>query len=347
MIRVLLERRRGYEAILSADGEDGLAKARQDPPDLAIVDVMMPGMTGYEVCRRLREDPETASIPILVLTARGQPVDRQAALQAGADEHMAKPIAMADLVEQIDEMLARFSGSGAAHTVALMSLKGGIGVTTLAVNLAATLAREGTSETCLLDLSPSSGHVALQFGLRPRPDWSRLIQHDVIDAEAIEPLLLQATSGLHLLASPVVPLVGRELARSTVEALLEVLQERFDLVIVDTPSALSGATMAALDASSDAWLVVGADPASIQTTFGTVRALEERSDPLAVILNQVTPARGASPDAVERVLKRSVSGVIPFDPNQAKALTQGKPLALSRPDSPLAEAVEQLTGDLV
>lgn len=347
MIKLMVEGRRGHEAILSADGESGVEKAREHPPDLAIVDVMMPGITGHDVCRRLREIPETASIPILVLTARGQPVDREAALQAGADEHMAKPVTMADLMAKIDSMLAQHSAATRPRTIAMASLKGGVGVTTLTANVAATLRQEGNKAIGLLDLSPSSGHLALHFGHRPRPDWSSLIEKDDIDAQAVEALLLEVSPGLHLLASPIVPLVERALERATVEALLEILQERFDLVIVDTPSILNEATAAALDASSDTWLIVTADPASVQTTFGTVRALGERSEAVSVILNQVTPTQRTPPDAIERVLKRPLAGTIPFDPDQAKALAQGKPLALHRPEAPLAQAVEQLTDDLI
>lgn len=347
MIKLLVERRGGHEAILSADGEDGIAKAQQTPPDLAVVDIMMPGMTGYDVCRSLREAPETQSIPILVLTARGQPVDREAAMQAGADEHLAKPVVMADLMERIDDMLAEAQASEHSRTIVLASLKGGVGVTTLAVNVAASLVRTGHREVCLLDLSPSSGHMTLHFGRRPRRDWSSLMGQDVIDARTVNPLLLQPTDGLHLLASPVVPLVGRVLTGSTVRALLEVLRAQFDLVIVDTPSVLNEATTAAIDVSSNTWLILAADPASIQTTFGTVQALGERSRRFPVILNQASPARRASPEAIGRVLSRSLSAIIPFDQDQAQALAQGKPLALDQPGSPLARAVEQLTSDLV
>lgn len=105
MIRMLLESRGGHEAILSADGEDGIAEALADPPDLAIIDVVMPGITGYEVCRRLRQEPATANIPIIVLIARGQPVDREAALAAGADVYIAKPVTMAELLERVNDML--------------------------------------------------------------------------------------------------------------------------------------------------------------------------------------------------------------------------------------------------
>ena len=347
MIKLLIERRRGHEAVLSADGESGVQKALEQPPDLAIVDVMMPGMTGYDVCRRLREAPETASIPILVLTARGQPVDREAALQAGADEHMAKPVTMTDLMEKIDGMLAEHSAAARPHTIAMASLKGGVGVTTLAANAAATLSRAGARAICLVDLCPSSGHLALHFGHRPRPDWSKLMREDVIDAQAVDALLLEVSAGLHLLASPIVPPVERALRRPTVKALLEILEERFDLVIVDTPSILNEATTTVLDGSSDTWLIVTADPAAVQTTFGTVRALGERAKGFPVILNEVTSTQRTSPDAIERVLKRPLAGTVPFDPDQAKALAQGKPLALHRPDAPLAKAVEELTNELI
>ncbi len=347
MIKLLVERRGRHEAILSADGESGVRKAQEQPPDLAIVDVMMPGMTGYDVCRQLRETPETASIPILVLTARGQPVDREAALQAGADEHMAKPVAMADLMKKIDGMLAERSASARPNIIALASLKGGVGVTTLAASVAATLSRASSQAICLLDLCPSSGHLALHFGHRPRPDWSSLMEEDAIDARAVDALLLQISSELHLLASPMIPLVERALGRSTMKALLEILEERFDLLIVDTPSTLNEATATVLDASSDTWLIVTPDPAAIQTTFGTFRALGERSKTFPVILNQVSPTQRTSPDAIERVLKRPLAGNVPFDPDQAKALAQGKPLARHKPDAPLAKAVEQLTNDLV
>ena len=92
MIRLLLTERGGHEVVLSAEGADGLAKAAENPPDLAIVDVMMPGMTGYQVCRKLRETPATADIPIIILTARGQDIDRQASLDAGADVYIASTV---------------------------------------------------------------------------------------------------------------------------------------------------------------------------------------------------------------------------------------------------------------
>jgi CheY-like chemotaxis protein len=346
MLRLLLERRGGHEVVASNDAEDGLAKAREHAPELAIVDVMMPGMTGYEVCRQLRESPETASIPILMLTARGQAVDRVAALEAGADEHIAKPVHMADLLDKVNELLEQRAALDRCRVAVLLGLRGGVGVTTLAVNLAATLQREAQGEVCVADLCPSSGHVALQFGVRPEPDWSRLMGSDAPDEEDVESLLLEHRSGVHLLASPIVPLVEQQLSRATAAAALGVLQERFDTLVVDTPSLLNEATMAALDLATHTWLVITPEPASIQTVFGLVRALGDRVDKFSVVLNHTARERHTPPDAVGRLLNRPIAGEILFDPRQAQALARGEPLALLKPDSLLATGVERLASRL-
>lgn len=346
MIRVLLEERGGHQAVLSADGEDGLAKALADPPDLAIIDVMMPDISGYDICRQLRANPDTASIPIIVITARGQPVDREAALEAGADDYMAKPIAMQELLDHANGLLAK-KGPVSAKIIVLLSLRGGVGVTTLAVNVAAALAQAGDGEICLVDLCPSSGHVALQLGLRPEPNWSDLAKAIVPDAQSIEAHLLQHGSGLRVLASSVLPTAGQSLSQGMVQAALTAMQQRFAVTVVDTPSVLDEATMAALEAATVVGLVVTAEAPSIQTTIGTLRALKQWSDKLQIILNQNLPGAQLPAGAVERALKRPLIGIVPFDPAQAQVLAQGTPLALRNPNSPLAQAVKVLAQELV
>ena len=359
-IRQILERRGGHQTVLSADGADGLAKALADPPDMAIVDVMMPDISGYEICRRLRASPSTASIPIMILTARGQLVDRQAALDAGADEYMVKPVPMKELLERVDDMLAKRVAereAAFAGTVVLLSLRGGVGVTTLAVNLAATLAQagdhlprvggaEGGRTTCLVDLCPSSGHVALQLGLRPEPNWSDLIQAGIPDAEVIGAHLLQHASGLWVLASPIFPVVGQGLPRAVVQTTLRLLRQRFAIVVVDVPSVLDEGTMAALEAAIVVGLVVTAEAPSIQAAVGTLRALGQWSGKFQIILNQVTQGARLPTGAIQQTLRRPLLGTVPFDPDQARALAQGAPLALHSPTSPLAQAVQGLAQEL-
>ncbi len=348
MIRMLLEERGGHEVILSADGEDGLAKARANPPDLAIVDVMMPGMNGYEVCRQLRQNPATAQMPIIILTARGQPVDRETALAAGADEYIPKPITMAELLERVNRLLTRkVVHRAAGGTVAVLSLRGGVGVTTLAVNLAVILGRSSPNQVCLVDLSPSSGHGALQMGLRPDPNWSALaLLTSGPGSATIRNYLLTHPSGVHLLASPFVPVVGGGLSPEIVLAVLAALRENFLYVVVDLPAILTEGVMAVLGKADTILLVTAADPSALQTTVGTLQVLKPYASKVRLILNRTGPEPAPPVETLQRVLKHPISGVIPFDPSQLRALAQGKPLALSAPDSPLAQAVAHLVAEL-
>src|SRR5262245_58813056 len=79
--------RDGYQFATAASGEDALLHVKQSPPDLVLLDLMLPGMSGLEVCRRLRQEPTTASLPILMLTAKADEVDRVVGLELGADDY--------------------------------------------------------------------------------------------------------------------------------------------------------------------------------------------------------------------------------------------------------------------
>jgi len=84
-------RKAGFEVVTAEDGEEALAAARREKPDLVFLDIMMPGLAGDEVCRRLKSDPATQGTHVVILTARGQEEDERRAMEMGADEFMTKP----------------------------------------------------------------------------------------------------------------------------------------------------------------------------------------------------------------------------------------------------------------
>lgn len=94
----------GFDLITSGNGNEALEIMRTDPPDLMILDIMLPGMDGFEICRQVRTK---SNIPILMLTARDSEIDRVVGLEVGADDYMVKPFSMRELVARVKAMLRR------------------------------------------------------------------------------------------------------------------------------------------------------------------------------------------------------------------------------------------------
>lgn len=110
LIRELIQfrlERSGYEVVTAENGDDALRLALERRPDLAVLDVMMPGLNGYEVTRRLRADEETRRIPIILLTARVQEADVAQGFEAGADDYLTKPFSPQELRARVQAILGR------------------------------------------------------------------------------------------------------------------------------------------------------------------------------------------------------------------------------------------------
>ena len=97
----------GFTTILTHDGAAGLTEALAHPPDLIILDLMLPGLLGTEVCRRLRQEPTTAGVPVLMLTARGEESDRVTGFEVGADDYVVKPFSVREVVLRVKALLRR------------------------------------------------------------------------------------------------------------------------------------------------------------------------------------------------------------------------------------------------
>jgi class 3 adenylate cyclase/CheY-like chemotaxis protein len=96
---------KGYIVSTAADGEEGLAKVASEKPDLVLLDVMMPGLSGYDVCRRMRDNPDTALLPVVLVTALDPKQERVKGMEAGADDFLSKPIQQAELFARVKSLL--------------------------------------------------------------------------------------------------------------------------------------------------------------------------------------------------------------------------------------------------
>ena len=98
-------RKAGFDVVTAEDGEQALEAAHRERPDLVFLDIMMPGISGDEVCRRLKSDPTTRATHVVILTARGQEEDERRAMEMGADEFMTKPFSPRKLRARLLELL--------------------------------------------------------------------------------------------------------------------------------------------------------------------------------------------------------------------------------------------------
>jgi len=98
----------GHEVVAGANGEEAVKLASQEMPDLILMDVRMPRMTGYDACRVMKATPSLKDIPVVFLSAKGQESEIQTGLEAGAEEYLLKPFAPDQLVERVNAILTRF-----------------------------------------------------------------------------------------------------------------------------------------------------------------------------------------------------------------------------------------------
>ncbi len=110
-------KRAGFKVLVANSGDDGLAAVRGHRPDVVVLDLMLPGMSGLEVCRALKKDPETAHIPVLMLTAKDEQKDRVKGLETGADDYVGKPFSPRELVLRVQALLRRLRTSAASTSL--------------------------------------------------------------------------------------------------------------------------------------------------------------------------------------------------------------------------------------
>jgi DNA-binding response OmpR family regulator len=100
-------RQAGFDVRTSGDGADALTQLRAAPPDIAVLDVMMPGLSGLDIARQVREDPATARVPIILLTAKSQEFDVEAGFALGVDDYIIKPFSPREFVHRVNAVLSR------------------------------------------------------------------------------------------------------------------------------------------------------------------------------------------------------------------------------------------------
>jgi pilus assembly protein CpaE len=364
LVGLMLERR-GYEIAAARSGAQALEKAQSENPDLVILDIMMPDMEGYEVCRRLRANPITATLPIIMFTAKTTVNDKVAGFQAGADDYLTKPVHPEELASRVEAVLLRSARRQAAaqlqmkaKTLGFLGSKGGVGTTMLAVNIAVSMIQGPArgKRVVLADMRSGMAAAAIQLGLRRQVGIARLLEQPLerIDVKAVEAQLEEHRSGIWVLGGPIEPPgVAAALSPAYVQAIIRQLGAFADYLLLDLGVGLDETNRRLLPDCQ--YIVVAIELQRVSLTIGKA-LLNAISNSLnlhrhrikLVLINKAPSAITFTKEAIEGLLQHELVGVIPPAPELAfQSVEQGTPMVVIQPTSLVTHQIRTIAEYLV
>ncbi len=336
-INIMLSRL-GYTVVSATSGMEALERVQAEHPDLIILDVMMPGMDGYEVSRNLRRNPKTATTPILMFTAKTTIEDKLAGYDAGVNLYLTKPIHPIDLQANIRNLLTQKLTKAElavdhGYVVGVLSATGGAGVSTIALNLAITYAKKFNTKVIAAEMRPGQGSWALDLNLTEPVGLVNLLgmELDDISMEAVSKELIQTNFGIKILsASNQTEKVESAVATPQLERVIDHLTNLASLVVLDIGTSFHPGFNAILNKCNELIMVVEPQPVPIKRskllasdlhlkgfgslkTMSTVTVNRTRSD-IVLNISQVEqilgyPAVMGFPPVVEQAYRASERAV--------------------------------------
>lgn len=337
-----------WEVLVAKSGQDALQKARVEGPDAVVAEMHLPDMAAPDLCRALAQRPDTAGVPVIVLSASSGVAERVACLRAGAADYLVKP-------PEPQELLARLRAAldlrheRSAFVVAVCSGKGGVGTSTIAANVAVALRRQTRGSVVLLDASAHMGAADVLLNLQPRPGIEHLLaQVDELEAGDFEAILTAHTSGLQALL-----LQEQELGPIEADALRKVLlalRRTRDYLVLDLPSSLDDRAAVALELADRALLVLTPEITALRGAKLFLEWAARQGLPyerIMPVLNRYPQRGGLERKVVESALGLKVAAgvadearLITYSINRGIAVVESHPR--SKPARALSALVQQM-----
>ncbi len=358
----------GYEAVFTHSPVKALKMATVERPDLALVDMNMPEMSGLEVVRRLRSNPVVSEIPIIMFTAEDHPDQKKAGFAAGVDDYLIKPVPPDEMVARIEEMLEGLEPHAASQNkrtvimqssssdeerkadqgiIGVLGASGGVGTTVTALNLATIFASSGRPAT-LVDMDMKQGHIALYLNKRPTKSLNNLAENKNLQARDVIAQVMTPSKKLRLL-----------MAHSNVDSSLPMLDGEQTAVMLNTLRSdqylicdigigISPATLPVVKQADHLILCLRAERISLTVTRHLIKSLKENMRSTSRLHLFLLDKTGGIPkDAAERFIKQSITAVIPHEKRMTNAVNKGIPFATMYPKYPASLMFRQFAKQLV
>ena len=356
-LRILMVRQ-GYRPLVAENGFTALELANQHHPDLIILDVMMPGMDGYEVARSLHRRPETALIPILMFTARTQPEDKVAGYEVGVDLYLTKPVHPLDLQANIRALLLqrksrKEASANRGYLVGVLSAKGGAGVSTVALNLAVAMTRQQKLKTIAVELRPGLGTWNDELNLNSRNGLANLLCKNIpeITQTQVEKQLTSTSSGVRCLLAGGDLCLDIELSTAVhqYEVVTQELLGLAEVIVLDLGTPFLPAFLLLLDMCNEIVVVMEPCLLSVRRTAPLINELHEKGFGSAktinlVMVNHTRSDVTVSMTQVEEALHQTVAlGFPPAMELAEHAVRMGQPMCLVQPDALISTQFTKLS----
>lgn len=342
----------GYQVLTANNGLVGMKKAQSEEPDLIVLDTMLPGIDGFEICHRLRAEPETANLPILMLSAKAQEIDRDTGLKMGASDYLTKPASPSEIISRVGALLTQ-NTAAKSKIIALLGSKRGAGTSTLAVNVAIALSQKD-KRVILVDFRLSTdGNIAEHLGLKPEPATTELLRKpmDTIDRRDLEAALAVHPTGIRVLAFPQASAENKEIPSLNADLLFEKLREMTEYLLVDLPAGSPEAAEAILTRSDFIIIVTDSKTDGLPSVRSTTAFLsglgitQERIGAVIIDRDAIFPDVELSrmKSTIEASTGVSLLEIIPYDTKAClEPMYISTPIVLADTDCPMAWAIREV-----
>lgn len=349
----------------ATDGEEGIQMAIELQPDIVLMDINMPGVDGITASERISQ--QVPFCQIIMMSVQGESDYLRRSMLAGAREFLIKPFSSDELVSSIRRVyqlgasrrqampaMPQTAGQGTAvaeagaqtagKIVCIFSSKGGVGCSTIAVNLAIALQQNTASKVAVVDTSLQFGDIGVLLNLYASRTIADLASvSDELDNELISDVFIAHSSGVKALLAPPRPEEADRVTPLLVTDVLERLRSMFDIVIVDTGSTLDDVVLNVLDISDKIIVVTTPEIPAIKNAklfFEVTEALEYERERVMFVLNKTDKRINIRAEDIEANIKYRIEAQLPLDERVVTtAVNQGIPYVLGDKNSLLAQAM--------